>query len=151
MGIFALCDITEDAIVLDVGGTTTDIGVFAAGDPLIEPENVRLKGRPTLVRAMKVKSIGLGGDSAVTTQGDRLLVGPKRLGPCMAKGGDVPAFLDALNCICEEAYGDKDASFKGMQQIKENLNCSLSDAPIKVVEEGCKILKKKRYLVFWMK
>jgi len=143
MGIFGLCDITEDTIVLDVGGTTTDIGVLAAGVPLIEPENVRLKERPTLVRAMKVKSIGLGGDSAVRVNGDKIEVGPKRLGPCMAKGGDVPAFLDALNCICDETYGDKDASFKGMHKINENLKCSLEETPIRIVEQGCKILKKE--------
>ena len=35
MGIAALCDIAEDAIVLDIGGTTTDIAVFASGTPVI--------------------------------------------------------------------------------------------------------------------
>ncbi len=143
MGIMALCDIKEDVIVLDMGGTTTDIGVFAAGDPLIEPENVRLKHRPTLVRAMKVKSIGLGGDSVVTTKGDSVNVGPQRLGPCMAKGGDAPALLDALNCICEQHYGDRDASFKAMEKIKSELQCSLKEASKKVVSEACKILKRE--------
>lgn len=143
MGIFGLCDITEDAIVLDVGGTTTDIGVFADGVPLIEPENVRLKERPTLVRAMKVKSIGLGGDSAVRVKGGNIEIGPKRLGPCMAKGGDVPAFLDALNCISDETYGDRDASFKGMRKINEDLKSSSEDTPNRIVEQGCEILKKE--------
>ncbi len=143
MGIIALCDIKEDAIVMDVGGTTTDIGIFASGDPLIEPENVRLKERPTLVRAMKVKSIGLGGDSMVSIKNNCINIGPKRVGPCMAVGGDTPTFLDALNIISQECYGDKEASLRGIAQLNENLSCVLDKTASEIVEQGCKILKKE--------
>lgn len=143
MGIIALCDIKEDAIVMDVGGTTTDIGVFAAGDPLIEPENVSLKQRPTLVRAMKVKSIGLGGDSMVCIVDDSINVGPKRVGPCMASGGDTPTFLDALNIISDVCYGDKEASFRGIAQLNNGKFCVPNETATKIVEQGCKILKKE--------
>jgi len=143
MGIVALCPIEEDAIVLDIGGTTTDIGVFASGVPLIEPENVQLKHRPTLVRAMKVKSIGLGGDSAISIVDNTLKIGPKREGPCMAQGGDVPAFLDAINCISEESYGDVNASYKGMEEIGKKIKCAQHKVPLKVIECGCNILKQE--------
>ncbi|CAM2057388.1 hypothetical protein DSUL_150061 [Desulfovibrionales bacterium] len=33
MGIIALCDIKEDCVILDIGGTITDIAIFAAGSP----------------------------------------------------------------------------------------------------------------------
>ncbi len=143
MGIVSLCEIQEDAIVLDVGGTTTDIGVFASGVPLIEPENVQLRHRPTLVRAMKVKSIGLGGDSAVSVENNILEVGPKRLGPCVAKGGKVPAFLDALNCISKEGYGDTDASNRAIMEIGQGLNCPLEEVALKVIKQGCATLKQE--------
>lgn len=143
MGIISLCDIREDAIVMDVGGTTTDIGVFASGVPLIEPENVSLKQRPTLVRAMKVKSIGLGGDSMVCLQDDAINVGPKRVGPCMASGGDIPTFLDALNIISDVCYGDKEASFRGIAQLTNGKSCVPNETATKIVEQGCKILKKE--------
>ncbi len=38
MGIIALTDIFHDSVILDIGGTTTDIAVFADGAPLIERE-----------------------------------------------------------------------------------------------------------------
>ncbi len=143
MGIIALCDITQDAIVLDIGGTTTDIGVFASGEPLIEPENVRLRHRPTLVRAMKVKSIGLGGDSAVVVSGGNISVGPKRMGPAMARGGSVPTLIDAFNCLSSYSYGDKGASVEGMKQIGNELACGVEGAPSRVIETACTRLRKE--------
>ncbi len=143
MGIISLCDIKEDALVLDIGGTTTDIGVFASGEPLIEPENVSLRHRPTLVRAMKVKSIGLGGDSAVMVEQGSLLVGPKRIGPAMAQGGNIPTFLDALNCLSQESYGDKRASIEGINRIKEELAGKGEDTPGKIITTACRILKQE--------
>ncbi len=143
MGIIALCDIKEDALVLDIGGTTTDIGVFASGEPLIEPENVSLRHRPTLVRAMKVKSIGLGGDSAILVEDGILSVGPKRMGPAMAKGGNIPTLLDALNCLSHDSYGDKGASKEGMKQVGEKLLCKREEAPTRVIEAACRKLKEE--------
>jgi N-methylhydantoinase A/oxoprolinase/acetone carboxylase beta subunit len=40
MGMIALCDIRDDCVILDVGGTTTDIAVFADGSPVIEEHGI---------------------------------------------------------------------------------------------------------------
>jgi len=114
MGIIAVCDITEDSIILDVGGTTTDIAVFAAGAPLIENEGIAIAGRPTLVRALRTRSIGVGGDSAITVSCEAVRVGPRRLGPPMALGGPVPTLVDALNVQNVIAVGDPRASYEGL-------------------------------------
>lgn len=118
MGILALCDITHDSVILDIGGTTTDIAVFAAGSPVVEQDGIDIGSHPTLVRALKVRSIGIGGDSALSMIGGVVRVGPNRLGPSFADAGENsprPTLIDALNVqgIC--AYGDTGASGRGIE------------------------------------
>ncbi|EFL51750.1 Hydantoinase/oxoprolinase [Solidesulfovibrio fructosivorans JJ]] len=119
MGIIAVCDIAEDSVILDIGGTTTDIAVFAAGAPLVENEGIAIAGRPTLVRALRTRSIGVGGDSAITVDREAVRVGPRRLGPPMALGGPVPTLVDALNIQNVIALGDPRASFRGLAAAGE--------------------------------
>jgi len=119
MGIIAICDIREDAVILDIGGTTTDMAVFAGAAPLVEREGIAISGRPTLVRALRVKSIGVGGDSAIHVTPQGVTVGPKRLGPPMAFGGAHPTLVDALNVQNVIAYGNVAASFAGMAAMAE--------------------------------
>lgn len=117
MGIIAVCDIAQDSVILDIGGTTTDIALFADGAPLIEPEGAVISGLPTLVRALKSRSIGIGGDSAITVLEGQVRVGPRRLGPCMAEGGKHPTLTDALNVLGTAELGDTAASRRGLNEM----------------------------------
>ncbi|BDQ38204.1 hydantoinase [Pseudodesulfovibrio nedwellii] len=114
MGIIALTDIFHDSVILDIGGTTTDIAVFADGAPLIEREGISIGSHPTLVTALKVHSIGIGGDSAISIVGDNVRVGPTRLGPSVCMGGEQVTLTDALNCTGIAEVGDVAASKKAM-------------------------------------
>ncbi|WP_028585231.1 hydantoinase/oxoprolinase family protein [Desulfogranum mediterraneum] len=96
MGCLALTPSQEDAILLDIGGTTTDIGILAHGTPLLEPYGVTIKERPTLIRSLNTRSIGLGGDSAVALDVAGFTIGPHKLGPPMGFGGPVPTPTDAM-------------------------------------------------------
>ena len=120
MGIIALCDITEDSIILDIGGTTTDIAVFAAGAPLIEREGISFNTHPTAVRALQTVSIGIGGDSFINVTEKGITVGPERLGPSMADGGEVPTLIDALNYNKTIAYADVEASRAGIEYLAKS-------------------------------
>ena len=118
MGIIALCRITDDSVILDIGGTTTDISIFASGAPLIE-NGISLNSHLTLVRALKTKSIGIGGDSLIRVDGDAVAVGPERVGPAMAAGGKKPTLIDALNFRDIIDYSDKEASKKGIIEFSK--------------------------------
>ncbi len=120
MGIAALCSIVHDAVILDIGGTSTDIAVFAKGLPLLEQEGISLRGNPTLVRSLKTMSIAMGGDSTIRVAEGRMSVGPDRSGPCMAAGGAYPALIDALNITGEANFGDTDASRRGIMELARN-------------------------------
>lgn len=119
MGIVGLCHITEDSVIIDIGGTTTDIAVFAEGAPLIERDGITIGGSATLVHALNTVSIGVGGDSAVSFKGGEILVGPERFGPAMAAGGTVPTLVDALNVAGSLAFRDTGKSLEGMKQLAQ--------------------------------
>ena len=118
MGIVALNDIRHDCVILDIGGTTTDIAVFADGSPIIEDRGMTLGSYPTLVQSLKVRSIGVGGDSALhVSQVHGVTVGPDRKGPSMAAGGVEPTLTDAMNYLGLTAVGDPGASDRGVQGL----------------------------------
>ena len=122
MGIIALCDIDHDALIFDVGGTTTDIAIFVGGEAVIERDGVALAGRDTAVRAIKTLSIGIGGDSAIGFENGYCTVGPQRLGPCLAFGGEAPALLDAFNVLDDLRLGDYQASRRGLERLAASLS-----------------------------
>lgn len=142
MGIKALCNLEEDALLLDIGGTTTDVATFANGDPVVEPESLELEHSPTLVRAMKTKSIGVGGDTAVSLENGDIQIGPQRLGPCLAQGGSHPTLIDALNCVKDLGYGDIQASERGMQDLGDRLQESSWEVARTIVQKATRKIKE---------
>lgn len=67
----------KDALVVDIGGTTSDVGVLANGFPRQAGMAVRLAGVRTNFRMPDLLAIGLGGGSLVRPQAD----GTVRIGP----------------------------------------------------------------------
>lgn len=69
-------------MVIDMGGTTTDIALLGAGVPALSQEGVTVGGWQTMVEAVQVHTSGLGGDSGVRLDGEAgLAVGPRRIVP----------------------------------------------------------------------
>ncbi len=71
---------TLDAVVVDVGGTTTDIGVLRKGFPRESSSAVEMGGVRTNFRMPDLVSIGLGGGSLVDPDADPVSVGPRSVG-----------------------------------------------------------------------
>jgi len=70
----------SDAIVIDVGGTTTDVGCLRHGFPREANNVVEIGGVRTLFRMPDLVSIGLGGGSLVAGSGSAVTVGPVSVG-----------------------------------------------------------------------
>ena len=80
----------DDAVVSDIGGTTTDIAVLDGGRLRLDPEGATVGGMRTMVEAVAMRTFGLGGDSEVALK-ERSLVsgivlGPRRLVPLALAG-----------------------------------------------------------------
>ncbi len=78
----ALLSGLETCAVVDVGGTTSDIGVLTRGYPREATTEVDVAGVRTNFRMPDVLSIGIGGGSLVVDgpDGSGVLVGPKSVG-----------------------------------------------------------------------
>ncbi|MCP4388814.1 MAG: hydantoinase/oxoprolinase family protein, partial [Gammaproteobacteria bacterium] len=72
----------DNAIVADMGGTTTDIAIVSNGQPQLSVDGANIGDWQPMVEAVRVNSIGLGGDSEVRFGGHKgLSVGPRRVVP----------------------------------------------------------------------
>ncbi len=137
MGILSLADIKEDAVALDIGGTTTDIAVFADAVPLLEPYGVQIDRYKTLIRGLQTKSIGIGGDSRVKLEAGKLVVGPEREGPAAACGGAHPTPTDAMVVLGLTDFGDKRAAETAIAGIADQWKRSVMETAKAIYEESC--------------
>ena len=75
----------DDAMVSDIGGTTTDVAVLDRGRPRLDPEGATVGGYRTMVEAVAMRTFGLGGDSEIGLDDGglrpHLVLGPRRLVP----------------------------------------------------------------------
>jgi N-methylhydantoinase A/oxoprolinase/acetone carboxylase beta subunit len=72
----------SSALVVDIGGTTTDLALLQDGHPLMDGGEATVGGYHTSVRTIRARSFGLGGDSQIrfTPRGE-ISVGPERVIP----------------------------------------------------------------------
>ncbi|MDE7370183.1 MAG: hydantoinase/oxoprolinase family protein, partial [Desulfovibrio sp.] len=135
MGVMALWPEAAEgcSLLLDMGGTTTDMALFYEGSPVVDRDGMLLMGRRTLVRALAAVSIGVGGDSQLRPERMQdgslaVHVGPVREGPAMAFGGERPTLLDALNVLApaDGICGDGAASRTGMEALAASLGTVLA-------------------------
>ena len=145
----------EDAIVIDVGGTTTDLGVIKSGFPRESSLAAVIGGVRTNFRMPDVVSIGLGGGSIVREHPDgSVTVGPDSVGYEITKkalvfGGDVVTATDIAVRLGMADIGDAslaaglDEGFarKAMEAIRELVEDAIdamkvSSDPVDVILVG---------------
>jgi N-methylhydantoinase A/oxoprolinase/acetone carboxylase beta subunit len=143
MGVLPFVPVDEDSVSIDVGGTTTDIAIFADGAPLLEPQGVQIEGHKTLIRGLLTNSIGIGGDSHVRVVDQKLLIGPERIGSAMAFDGPVPTPTDAMIFLGLADIGDKEKAAKAMELIAKELNRTPAQAAQAIVDSACKSIADK--------
>ena len=91
-----------DVVIADMGGTTTDIAVLRGGQPLLRRDGANVGGWRTMVEAVAVHTVGLGGDSEVGLDREAgLRVGPRRSVPLALLALQHPAMLEHLRAQAE--------------------------------------------------
>ena len=140
MGTLTFADKTKEEVVLDIGGTTTDIAILVDGVPLLKPLGIRMGGFNTLVRGLRTFSIGVGGDSWVRLQGEELKVGPERKGRALAYGGPEPTPTDALITLGLAEGGQKQRAIDGVRRLAERMGKNLEETAEEVVSRTCALI-----------
>ena len=100
-----------DALVADIGGTSTDVGILHRGFPRESAVAVEVGGVRTNFRMPDLVSIGLGGGSVIRGKGERVTVGPESVGQAIVRegeafGGDTATFTDAAVRLGYGPVGD---------------------------------------------
>ena len=148
MGAVAFGPRKEDTLIMDIGGTTTDMAVLVNGSPVLDPLGIELNRYKTLIRSLETLSIGLGGDSSVRVIDGKLKIGPERLGPAMAYGGQAPTPTDALFILENITDGSREKAIEGLEPLAAFLGCSVKTLAAEILDVTCKkILAAARQLI----
>ncbi len=137
MGVLPFTPKKIDSASIDIGGTTTDIALFADGVPLLEPRGVAIGGHKTLIRGLSTHSIGLGGDSRIRVTDGRLDIGPQREGPAMAFGGPCPTPTDAMIFLGRTAIGDPAGAAAAMDDVARRLGATPRESAEAILAQVC--------------
>jgi N-methylhydantoinase A/oxoprolinase/acetone carboxylase beta subunit len=140
MGAVAMAAGDEDAIVMDIGGTTTDLAVLIGRAPVLAPHGIAIGPYRTLIRSLETLSIGMGGDSAVRLRNSCLTVGPDREGPAILFGGRVPTPTDALAVIGDITHDDRARACAGLKPVADKMGVPLEALADQVVETACRAM-----------
>lgn len=132
-------------ITLDIGGTSSDVALCHQGElPYIW--ETEIEGYPLRAPSLEIHTIGSGGGSiAYRDAGGLLRVGPRSAGAqpgpaCYGRGGQLPTVTDAL---CWAGYLpdrlgslliDRQASEKALRSLAEELNLSLDETALGILE-----------------
>jgi N-methylhydantoinase A/oxoprolinase/acetone carboxylase beta subunit len=111
-GVRYLSD-APDALVFDMGGTTSDTAVLRGGEVKTDPDGASVGPWRTHVKALAVRTLGLGGDSEIVPDpaSRSLRIGPRRVLPlcrlaesCGATAASLA--FDALDRLDDRALKD---------------------------------------------
>ncbi|MDH6231015.1 N-methylhydantoinase A/oxoprolinase/acetone carboxylase beta subunit [Mesorhizobium soli] len=130
----------DNAVVSDIGGTTTDVAVLDNGRPRLDPEGATVGGFRTMVEAVAMRTFGLGGDSEVALEdgglSPRITLGPRRVVPLalagMVHGEAVTAELERQ--LRAPNPGRMDGRFAVRTGVPERLAAGLTAPEAKLYE-----------------
>ncbi len=152
----------ENAVVVDIGGTTTDVGVLVHGFPRESAVSVNIGGVRTNFRMPDILSIGLGGGSLVRDEGG-LTVGPDSVGyelteKALVFGGETLTATDIAVAAGAVKIGDRsrvrhlaaaeiDNGLAEIHRLVEDaidrVKTSVEDAPVVLVGGGSVLVTRK--------
>jgi len=134
----------DNAIIADMGGTTTDIAIVSNGQPELCDDGARIGDWQPMVEAVRVNSIGLGGDSEIHFGGHKgLSLGPRRVVPTSLLAHLYPEVIPKLETQLEGMVSARSNRFvmrlENNQALLQQLNATeleawelLSDKPIEL-------------------
>lgn len=108
----------KDAIVVDIGGTTTDIAIVTDGMPELCEGGARIGDWQPMVESIRVFSIGLGGDSEIRFKG-KMSISGRRVVPLSLLAYQFPAIVPKLERQWKAAPNPRNNKFAMRLQHNE--------------------------------
>lgn len=150
----------SDMIAVDIGGTTTDLAMVRGGLTQMSSDGVDVGAWRTGTRAIQIKTIGLGGDSAVDRdERGNLTLGPERALPLCALAKEYPRVAEVLEAV--EQDGSYQSYYRGtfykiLRRPDENMElndherrllAALKDGPLSV-DELARAVGSRPYFIY---
>lgn len=135
------------AVGMDIGGTTTDLGLILEGRPLMASSGAVLNGYPIPCRALAVSSLPLGGDTSLAIKNGKVCL-EERKGPAYCLNGPTPTITDALVYLGLSDLGDKDLAISGIELLAAENGFSPKHLAEEALELFISILEEKLTSLF---
>lgn len=151
----------ESCVVVDIGGTSTDIAYLMGGFPRLNQEGSMVGNWRTRVRAIDIWTIGLGGDSTISLDDKgNLKLGPERAVPLASAAKDYPQLVEkilAANSVSfylplrRETHVLTSKEKRVLQYVWDHPICTLYEAikdidDVVFVEDQLKSLKRRGFI-----
>lgn len=92
---------SSDSIIVDMGGTTTDISLVKDGQAVRANEGISIGGWSTFVKGVFIDTFALGGDSALRCRGEDFVICPDRAVPLSLLSTRYPYVKDRLQQLLD--------------------------------------------------
>lgn len=130
----------QNALVVDMGGTTTDIANLEKGMVRICKEGARIGRYKTHAKALAMRTIGLGGDSHIKWHKDSFRIGPCRVAPVVWADASFKSGVE--NCLAYMEIKVKSSRALNLSQsILVTMNNDLSFEPTRLEEKIFHLLR----------
>lgn len=119
----------SDALVLDIGGTTTDCAILEDGHVAVSEDGARIGSWVMSVDAVEISTAGLGGDSRIDfTRDRRITIGPVRNVPIACLADEHPRVREWLEELDSRKWrGEMDASAMDVLLLGGRVELTLTD------------------------
>ena len=98
----------KDCIIVDMGGTTTDISIIRDGAPSMNASGISIGGWRTQVKGVFMQTVALGGDSVIRLKDGLPQIGTRRAEPLCVAAKKWPKIKDDLKVLI---YKEKKHSY----------------------------------------
>lgn len=95
---------SSNALILDIGGTTTDTAIILDNQVRMNAEGASIGGWQTHIKALDLQTTGLGGDSCIQISKGQMIIGPERIVPVCMAANYAPHFAETLKEIEATEY-----------------------------------------------
>ncbi len=109
----------DDYVIIDMGGTTTDISVVTGGKAVAAENGIQLGKWRTTVQGLYVASFGLGGDSAVRGNAGRPELCTRRVMPICTAASHWPEIKEKLVKLLDKKHYNKFPLHEFFYLVKE--------------------------------
>lgn len=108
----------ENCLIVDMGGTTTDISLVKAGKPAMTKE-VRIGSWSTQVEGVLIDTFGLGGDTRFATREGALVLANRRVEPLCAAAERWPEITERLERLLDCPHKSQIPLYEWLFLVKE--------------------------------